>query len=433
MLGVADDPDHLDPFARRSVGDAGRRAVGDPLPDRVGVGPVAVRQLLVHHRDLGRAGPVLPAEHAPSPQRNPERVEEPRAHDPDVTPRTGLPAGRLIAFHLEARGGPVAAERHHRRAPDRSHARGGRERRQHLVEEGDPLRVRRVARRGKREVEGQDPVGVEPGVHALQPGEALHQQAGAGQERQRQCDLRDHQHATQALAPAVARAAAPAFLEHAVQIDRRGVHRRRQPEQQSGQQRYDQREHHDRRIDPDLIRPGEIARVERGHRPDAPEGQPQAQHAAGEREQQALGQELAHESLPAGSQRGAHRDLLRPRGRAGEQQVGDVGAGDQQHEPHRTQEHQQGRPDRSGRAVAQRCGEQAPIRGVGIGVLGLELLGQGADLRRRLLHGHADPQPGDEVEALVRPLAVGELIGLEHDRRPQLDGPVEHVAEAPQA
>ena len=55
----------------------------------------------------------------------------------------------------------------------------------------------------------------------------------------------------------------------------------------------------------------------------------------GEREHEALGQQLP-DDLPAGrAQRRAHRHLARPRGRARQHQVRDVRARDEQHQPDR--------------------------------------------------------------------------------------------------
>ena len=54
---------------------------------------------------------------------------------------------------------------------------------------------------------------------------------------------------------------------------------------------------------------------------------------ASDRQQQPLGQELADQPAARRAQRQPHRHLALPRGRAGQQQVGHVRAGDQQHQP----------------------------------------------------------------------------------------------------
>ena len=58
----------------------------------------------------------------------------------------------------------------------------------------------------------------------------------------------------------------------------------------------------------------------------------------------------------------AHRGLVRSRRRADEQQVGDVGARDQQHEPDRAHQHQQRRPGAADRPLADRHQPEARVR-----------------------------------------------------------------------
>ena len=62
----------------------------------------------------------------------------------------------------------------------------------------------------------------------------------------------------------------------------------------------------------------------------APNGEEKAQQTAGEREAALLGQELAHDSATTSAQRPSDGDLLLASEAAGEQQVGHVGAGDEQ-------------------------------------------------------------------------------------------------------
>ena len=84
---------------------------------------------------------------------------------------------------------------------------------------------------------------------------------------------------------------------------------------------------------------GEDAPVERRHADRsarqqllAPVADEDAERAAHRREQQALGQQLANQTPARRAERQPDRDLLLPRRRAREQQVGDVGADDQQHQ-----------------------------------------------------------------------------------------------------
>ena len=94
-----------------------------------------------------------------------------------------------------------------------------------------------------------------------------------------------------------------------------------------------ERESEHARVDVDVAQQlREAGRHDEREEARAPERQCQAEAAADEREQQVLGEELLHEAPAAGAGGGAQRQLLLPGRPGGQQQVGDVGAGDQQHE-----------------------------------------------------------------------------------------------------
>ena len=71
---------------------------------------------------------------------------------------------------------------------------------------------------------------------------------------------------------------------------------------------------------------------------------------------------------PAGAERRAHGQLARPSRGAGQDQVGDIGAGDQQDERDRTHHDEERRAHPTDEVVAQRGGhERLPLVGVGEG------------------------------------------------------------------
>ena len=76
-----------------------------------------------------------------------------------------------------------------------------------------------------------------------------------------------------------------------------------------------------------------------GHQPGesvhAPNGNQNAERTAAGCQQQALGQELAHNPRASGAQRLAHGQLLLPISRARQNQTGHIGAGDEQDKAHR--------------------------------------------------------------------------------------------------
>jgi hypothetical protein len=119
--------------------------------------------------------------------------------------------------------------------------------------------------------------------------------------------------------------AAPAVLERRRQVHARRLQHRRQPDGEPGQERH--RHHDDERsaVHADLFEARDVARLQRDEQRHAPQRQHQPRGSAEEREQGALGQELADQARPAGTQRRADRVLAVPRGRPCQQQMSEVG------------------------------------------------------------------------------------------------------------
>ena len=90
---------------------------------------------------------------------------------------------------------------------------------------------------------------------------------------------------------------------------------------------------------------GSVAGTSRAQQRHRDDGDRDAERAADAGQQQALGHQLADQALAAGAHRRAHGQLAAALERAGEQQVRQVGAGDQQHarRPRRQREQQQPR------------------------------------------------------------------------------------------
>ena len=106
---------------------------------------------------------------------------------------------------------------------------------------------------------------------------------------------------------------------------------------------------------------------------------------------------------PAGSERRPHGELALPRGAGGQQQVGQVGAGDEQHDADGRSEHQQAAPRASHHRLEQR---RHPHR-LAV-VAGRELLlqpgGDGGEVGARLVERRRRRQPAhaaDEVPAAI--------------------------------
>ena len=141
------------------------------------------------------------------------------------------------------------------------------------------------------------------------------------------------------------------------------MQRRGDPEDQTRRQRHRERQQQHRPIDaerhPIRDRRRQHARGEEVHDPGAQQG---AQYPTQHGQDQALRQQLSHQPDARGAERLANRHLpLAPRS-ARQQQVGDVGAGDQQHEPNRAEHDEEDRRTLPAMSSFIGC-SQAPIRG----------------------------------------------------------------------
>ena len=155
---------------------------------------------------------------------------------------------------------------------------------------------------------------------------------------------------------------------------------RRQPEDQAGDQRHREREDQGRQIDRHLVETREIRRRQREERRHAPARDDGTAEAGGERQHHALGEELADQAAASGADRRAHDDLAAARRGARQQQIGDVGAGDEQHEAHRAEQHEQRLPRRADDGLMERRDAHALVA-VAARVLGGQPGGDAGHLR----------------------------------------------------
>ncbi len=169
--------------------------------------------------------------------------------------------------------------------------------------------------------------------------------------------------------------------------------RGREPEADSTTQAHDRRHEKDRGIDRDHRQ-----RRQRGgaHGLDDIEDQlreQQADHAAADREQQALRKELTGDALAAGPKRDAHGDLAATRQPAREEEIGEICAGDEQHATDRTQQHPQRRAHVAHRP---RVDTDDPCRTAGFaGKLPHDIRRDRIEVGLRLCDGHPFVEPAD--------------------------------------
>ena len=201
-----------------------------------------------------------------------------------------------------------------------------------LVEGAGPRLV--VAAERRRDLERDQVVHRDAGFGALQVLQAAHEEAGAEQQQEAERDLCGDEPLAEEERAAGARHRAGGVLQRDPRIGAARAECREQTEDHAGRDRERHRERENPqircRIDEQRLTLGRHQREERlGQR----NRQPHAERAAGNREHEAFGQELPNQLAAASAERQPHRDLALPHDAARDQQVRDVGAGDQQHEP----------------------------------------------------------------------------------------------------
>jgi hypothetical protein len=143
----------------------------------------------------------------------------------------------------------------------------------------------------------------------------------------------------------------------------------------------------------------------------------QAGRAACQCEQHAFGQHVPGQAPTACPERAAHGQLASAARRAREQEIGHVGACDQQHEPDCPEQNQQGRPHVAHECLAQperRCGRAR----IGVGIARCQQARDGCHLRGCLVDRDSGREPRDHVQ-VVRPALRRQIVFRESERRPE--------------
>ena len=143
----------------------------------------------------------------------------------------------------------------------------------------------------------------------------------------------------------------------------------------------------------------------------------EAERAAGDREHETLDQELAQQPGAGGPEREPHRNLALTERRARQQQVGQVGAGDQQDEADRAEQHQHAAPRVADHYLAQ-LGRRD--RGAVVDRFrGHDRVGDGGQVGGGVGGRRAGPQPPEHAQEVVA-VRVHVIAGLERHRHEEL-------------
>ena len=209
-----------------------------------------------------------------------------------------------------------------------------------VVELLAPRRIAVLLRR-ERDLHRQQPAGRESGVGRGKPHEADDEEAGRAEQNLRERQLRDDEGAAETAAAAPARNRARRVVQRR-RRRRRRAERRRKAEEQTRSQRRDRSKGEHRRVEADVRRARHILRRQPQKRRQRKAGDAEGEQSAGDREREALREELTGQPCAAGAKRHAYGQLPPARGRSREQKVRDVRARDQQEEACRRTEQQDG-------------------------------------------------------------------------------------------
>ena len=196
---------------------------------------------------------------------------------------------------------------------------------------------------------------------------------------------------------------APSLLERFVEAFSRVVKGRKEAEEQPGRDGEPQGEGEHPKVQADALGARQGGGVQGDELARSPVGKEETQGTAQEREEDALGQQLADEAPAAGAQGGADRDLPTAGGQPDEEEVGDVQAGDQEDRGNHPEEDHEGGADLLDEHLLEWQDLDPPTR-----VVRVLLLQAGGDTAHLGLRG-ADRDPraqprhaGQGVRAAVR-------------------------------
>ena len=278
---------------------------------------------------LGASAVVAGLDEAARQQPRPQRLEKSSRHEvqaaDDLIPGVALPwyAERLAVAAAAEGNAPAAAGGVDAGQPAQPVEQRRRER--------QATGVGVVACRWQGQVEREHALRLEAGIDRRHLGEAAQEKPGRGDQDDSERDFGNDERGQR---PRTARGGyGPAAEAHRPrQRAAAGYQGRHQAKEQAGGERDGERESEHAQVQGERNPQRQELRRDAFQHCHSHPGNRDAEAAAERREREVLGQQLAHEPGAAGAERGANRQLLLTLAAAGQQQVGDVGAGNQQHE-----------------------------------------------------------------------------------------------------
>ena len=332
---VAEDADHFapQPFRVRA----------DPFADRRRRRtPQLARHVLGHDGDGAAVVLIFPGEIPARDERSPHRPHEAGNDEFEHSQRRNLRLGVGTIRGVDRIVPGTSRHRNERRERHRGHARDGCDPVHHGPVHPHHRRVFLHLSLRDEHAEGLQLLRLgESGRYVAQRRERADHQARADQQHQRERHLGDDERVARAMTlPAGAGGASAAAKRRFDPWTRIFEHRNR-AKQQARCQRQRQREQQHRAVDGDLVDPRDVAGRERHQHSQRADGHAEPGGAAKQTEHEALDQQLARDLRASGAQRRPDGQLLLARLGPNQQQVGDVGAGDQHHDADHSHQHPQ--------------------------------------------------------------------------------------------
>ncbi len=208
---------------------------------------------------------------------------------------------------------------------------------------------RRRRRQRKLRAQREHAVRIEAGIESEQRGKAAPEKRRPHQQRNGERDFADHDEAQRVHAASAARRHR-AFAQRLRQRFAAERSQRRQPDAHGGGDSHERHERQRAPIGGRRREAGKLHRTEREQRVAGPLRDQPSEAAAEKHQQPALGEEQANELTVLGAERTPQRDLAPACFALREQQAGDVGARDQQHERDNAEQERHRRADLVGRS-----------------------------------------------------------------------------------
>ena len=190
----------------------------------------------------------------------------------------------------------------------------------------------------------------------------------------------------------------------------------REAEHHPGEKRDTERKGEHPAIDRNVVDPRDTSGAQCLNRGNGQVREQKPETAAQDREHQAFREQLQHQPAAAGAERSADRHLLLANGRAHEQQVRDVCAGDEDDDRDGGEQREERRADRTDDLFFELDDLRGLVR-TRIGILLGEPLRDRLHLGRRLSDRDVGFEPGDHREEVAAARRVG---GIQRDGAPEL-------------